>query len=91
MDNSKKRFIRQILIIFIIYTLAITALAQENETRAAPQEGVEVIANKNATFFVSSQNYTEDILIEAQRNFDRSLDILNIVVSSLGVLVSSQP
>ena len=87
MDNSKKKFIRQILIIFIIYTLAITALAQENETRAAPQQGVEVIANKNTTFLEASQNYDEDVITEAQRNFDRSLDILNIVVSLLGVLV----
>jgi len=75
------------LIIFIIYTLAITALAQENETRAAPQQGVEVIANKNTTFLESSQNYDEDVITEAQRNIDRSLDILNIVVSLLGVLV----
>jgi tetratricopeptide (TPR) repeat protein len=87
MDNSKKKIIRQILIIFVIYTLAITALAQENETRAAPQQGVEVIDNKNTTFLELSQNYDEDVITGAQRNFDRSLDILNIVASLLGVLV----
>jgi len=86
MDNLRITLIRFFIIILIIHTLANTVLAQENETIASPQQGIG-ITTANTSFSELSQNNGEDIIIESQRNLDRSLNILNIVASLLGVLV----
>jgi tetratricopeptide (TPR) repeat protein len=65
-------------------------LAIENITKEILQHD-DIIASQNTTFSESTQNSSvenENIIIEAQRNFDKSLDILNIVVALIGVLVA---
>jgi tetratricopeptide (TPR) repeat protein len=79
MSNARKALIGLFLLI-VISTSIHSVLAQENKTSTT----------QNATFAEASPKSEvtqEDILIEAQRNFDRSLSILNIVATSMGVLV----
>ncbi len=78
-------------LIFIICILAQTVLAQENGTQnISPLQGITATP-QNTTFSESPQKSSvtqEDILIEAQRNFDRSLNILNMVATLMDVLVT---
>jgi len=86
MDNLRITLIRFFIIILIIHTLSNTVLAQENETIASHQQGIG-ITTANTSFSELSQNDDKDIIIESQRNLDRSLNILNTVASLMGVLV----
>jgi hypothetical protein len=91
MNNTKKSLIGLVSLIFIISILAQTILAQENETQnISPLQGITAIP-QNTTFSESPQKSgitQEDILIESQRNLDRSLSILNMVATLIGVLVT---
>lgn len=91
MNNTKKCLIGLFSLIFIISILAQTVLAQENEIQnISPLQGITATP-QNTTFPESPQKSgiitQEDILIESQRNLDRSLSILNMVVTLIGVLV----
>lgn len=87
MDNSRKTFIRLFLLIYIICGLVYTVFALENETINSPQQGFEITTIQDSNFSELSQKNDADNIIEAQRNLDRSLDILNTVASLLGVLI----
>jgi tetratricopeptide (TPR) repeat protein len=89
MSYVKKTTIAIFLLIFINIFLFHTVLAIENITKEILQHD-DIIASQNTTFSESTQNSSvenENIIIEAQRSFDKSLDILNIVVALIGVLV----
>jgi len=85
------------LLIIINFTFQ-TALAQINETVIEPVNDT-IITNEifqhmneiiilNATFSDSSQkNGIEEIVIESQNSFDKSLSILNLVATLMAVLV----
>lgn len=87
MDYSRKTLIRLFLIIFIICTLAYVVSAQENETIDSVQQEFEISTTRNETISELSQNTNDDSIIGVQSDLDRSLDILNIVATLLGVLV----
>ncbi|MCZ7380210.1 MAG: tetratricopeptide repeat protein [Candidatus Methanoperedens sp.] len=90
MNNARKALIGIFLSIFIIFTLAHTVLAQKNETIDILQQENKTTAVPNATYSEVSQKSEltkEEIITEAQRSFDRSLSILNIVAASMAVLV----
>jgi tetratricopeptide (TPR) repeat protein len=79
MSNARKALIGLFLLIVISASVH-SVLAQENKTNTT----------QNATFSEVTQKSEvtqEDIIMEAQRNLDRSLSILNIVATSMGVLV----
>ncbi len=90
MNNTKKSLIGFVSLIFIISILSQTVLAQENETQnISPLQGITATP-QNTTISEPLQKSgitQEDILIESQRNLDRSLSILNMVVTLIGVLV----
>jgi tetratricopeptide (TPR) repeat protein len=89
MSYAKKTTITVFLIIFINIILFHTVLAIENITKEIPQHD-DIITYQNTTFSESTQNSSVEngnIIIETQRSFDRSLDILNIVATLIGVLV----
>jgi tetratricopeptide (TPR) repeat protein len=89
MSYVKKTTIAIFLLIFINIFLFHTVLGIENITTEILQHD-DIIASQNTTFSESTQNSSvenENILIEAQRSFDRSLDILNLVVALIGILV----
>ncbi len=91
MNNTKKSLIGFVSLIFIICILAQTVLAQENWTQNISLLQGITATPQNTTFSESPQKSSvtqEDILIEAQRNFDRSLNILNMVATLMGVLVT---
>lgn len=91
MSYVKKTTIAIFLLIFINIFLFHTVLGIENITTEILQHD-DIIASQNTTFSESTQNSSvenENIIIEAQRSFDKSLDILNIVVASIGVLVGA--
>lgn len=90
MNNTKKSLIGLVSLIFIISISAQIVLAQENETqKISPLQGITATP-QNTTFSESPQKSDvtqENLLIESQRNLDRSLSILNMVVTLIGVLV----
>ena len=88
MDDSRKTLIRLFLIIFIICTLVYAVSAQENGTKDSIKQEAGITTTLNETISVLSQNTDGDSTIEVQSSFDRSLDILNIVATLLGVLVT---
>jgi len=84
MSYVKKTTIAIFLLIFINIFLFHTVLGIENITTEILQHD-DIIASQNTTFSESTQNSSvenENIILEAQRSFDRSLDILNIVAVS---------
>lgn len=95
---EKKILLGIFLLIVINFTFQ-PALAQINGTVIEPvndtiiakdffQHKNEIII-LNATFSDSSQkNGFEELFIESQNNFDRSLSILNVVATSMAVLVA---
>ena len=90
MSYVKKTTIAIFLLIFINIFLFHTVLGIENITKEILQHD-DIIASQDTTFSESTQNSSvenENIIIEAQRSYDRSLDILNIVVALIGVLVA---
>ncbi|MDL1976068.1 MAG: hypothetical protein LWX55_15110 [Deltaproteobacteria bacterium] len=90
MSYVKKTTIAIFLLIFINIFLFHTVLGIENITKEILQHD-DIIASQNTTFSESTQNSSvenENIIIETQRSFDKSLDILNIVVALIGVLVA---
>jgi hypothetical protein len=91
MNNTKKSLIGLVSLIFVISILAQTGFAQENETQnISPLQGITATP-QNTTISEPLQKSgitQEDILIESQRNLDRSLSILNMVATLIGVLVT---
>ncbi|MGB8218241.1 MAG: tetratricopeptide repeat protein [Candidatus Methanoperedens sp.] len=90
MNNARKVLIGIILSIIIVSTVVHTVLAQKNETIDTIQQENKTTAAPNTTFSEVTQKSEltkEDIITEAQRSFDRSLSILNIVAASMAVLV----
>ncbi len=86
MGDSRKTFIRLFLIFVIICTLVYAVSAQENGTKDSIQQEAGISTTQNETISDLSQNTDDDSIIGVQSNFDRSLDILNIVATLLGVL-----
>lgn len=84
MNNTKKTLIGLFLLIFIVCTLVQPVFAQENSTN------IQNATTQNATLSEAPRKgelTKEDIIIEAQRSFDRSLGILNTVTTAMGNLV----
>ncbi len=91
MNNTKKSLIVLVSLIFVISILAQTGFAQENETQNMSLLQGITATPQNTTFpepLQKSGITQEDILIQSQRNLDRSLSILNMVVTLIGVLVT---
>jgi tetratricopeptide (TPR) repeat protein len=89
MANVRIAIIAVFLLIFISTALVHTVSAQENITKETPRQEDKIVTSQNATFqeFSQSSEVEKENIIEAQRSFDRSLDILNVVTTLMGVLV----
>jgi tetratricopeptide (TPR) repeat protein len=89
MANVRITIIAIFLLIFISTALVHTVSAQENITKEILRQEDKIVTSQNATFqeFSQSSEVEKENIIEAQRSFDRSLDILNVVATSIGVLV----
>lgn len=87
MNNSRNTLIKSFLIIFIICTLVYAVSAQENETNDSIKQEVRITTTLNETISDLSQNTNDDSTMGVQSDLDRSLDILNVVATLLGVLV----
>ena len=91
MNNVKRVIFILFLSLFIVSNLINTVSAQENETDEIIPEEIEIEHLQNATvseIVLKSEATNKDIIIEAQRSLDRSLSILNIVATMIGVLVA---
>lgn len=86
--NSTRKTLEIFLLIVIIYNLVHIASPQENGTKEILQKESETIKTQNVNFLESSQSGVEkeDIILD-QKNIDRTLNILNIVATLMGVLV----
>ena len=89
MANVRITILAIFLLIFIITASVHTISAQEKITKEILQQEDKIVTSQNATFQELSQNseVEKENMIEAQRSFDRSLDILNVVATLIGVLV----
>ena len=89
MANVRITILAIFLLIFIITASVHTVSAQENITKEILRQEDKIVTSQNATFqeFSQSSEVEKENIIEAQRSFDRSLDILNVVAISIGVLV----
>ena len=89
MANVRITIIAIFLLIFISTALVHTVSAQENVTKEILQQEDKIITSLNDTFqeFSQSSEVEKENMIEAQRSFDRSLYILNVVTTLMGVLV----
>jgi len=76
MGKRRELLIRLLLIVVVICCLAHTSWGQEND--------IVNISHPSPANSVFSQ---EDILNHAQKSLDRSISILNIVASLMGVMV----
>ena len=88
MGDSRNILIKLFLIVFIFCTLIYAVSAQENETKDSIQQEAGITTTLNETISDLSQNTDGDSTIEIQSNFDKSLDIFNVVATLLGVLVT---
>lgn len=89
MNNIRKKLIGLILLIIIISILVYVSSAQGNETNITLQEKNEIAKkSQNVVFNESLQKSDVDITVQANRNIDRSLNILNIVATLISVLVA---
>jgi tetratricopeptide (TPR) repeat protein len=88
MGDSRNILIKLFLIVFIFCTLIYAVSAQENETKDSIQQEAGITTTLNETISDLSQNTDGDSTIEVQSNFDKSLDIFNVVATLLGVLVT---
>lgn len=90
MNNVKKKLFILVISLFIIDIIIHTVFAQENNTIEISNE-TAMMHLQNLTFSENPQKSdisNEEIIIEANRNFDRSLSILNLVATLIGVLVA---
>lgn len=88
MNNTRKTLIALFLLIFIINTLVHSVSSQENKTKEILlQEGGATPSMSNISS-ESPQKSDADIMEGEQGSIDRSLRILNTVVSAIGVLVT---
>jgi tetratricopeptide (TPR) repeat protein len=89
MANVRITILAIFLLIFIITASVHTVSAQENITKETLRQEDKIVTAQNATFqeFSQSSEVEKENIIEAQRSFDRSLDILNVVATLIGVLV----
>ena len=88
MGDLRNTSIKLFLIVFIFCTLVYAVSAQENETKDSIQQEAGITTTLNETISDLSQNTDGDSTIEVQSNFDKSLDIFNVVATLLGVLVT---
>ena len=88
MGDLRNTSIKLFLIVFIFCTLVYAVSAQENGTKNSIQQEDGISITLNETISDLSQNTDGDSTIEIQSNFDRSLDIFNIVATLLGVMVT---
>lgn len=89
MSSVKKTLVILFISLFIINIIIHTVYAQENNTTEISKENA--MNPQNASFSETPQKSEvtkEDILIEAQRNFEMSLSILNVVAALMGVVVT---
>lgn len=86
MNEICKKFIGLFFLIIIISLFVHISVAQINYTNNTNQENETVGNNNNA--ISKSQTSDIDLLIESNRNFDRSLVILDKVINAIGVLVA---
>lgn len=90
MNDKKKTLFRLFLSLVVIYSLIHAAYSQENKTEGIIQQENGITHFQNATSSESPEENNVlqgEILIESQRNFDRSLNILNIAATSMAILV----
>lgn len=90
MSNIKNILVILFILLYATNIIINTVYAQENNTTEISKEN-EMIHPQNASFSETTQKSEvtkEDILMEAQRSIDRSLSILNIVATLMGVLVT---
>jgi len=86
MYKRKKKLIELFLLIIIISFVVQISSAEINNTNDTFQ-GNETVKNQN-TVFLEPQTGNIDLFIESNRNFDRSLVILDKVINAIGVLVT---
>ncbi|MGQ9534920.1 MAG: hypothetical protein ACUVTF_06785, partial [bacterium] len=85
MNKLRKNLMRLFLIV-AIPILTNIVWAQQNEIKDTLQQKSKVITSQ--TSIPSGSNIRmEDIVREAQRSLDRSINILNVVATLIGVLV----
>ena len=80
------KYLKYAFILLIVILLAQVVSSQKNQT-------TNKILNKTTETKISNNQQNtvlppEQILIESQRNFDRTLNILNIVLTGIGILVA---
>ncbi len=88
--NKVNKFLISLLLIVIISILAYPSWAQENDTVIAhlPLSSNDTISTALPSSPIIKNEVSQvDILGESQRNLDRSINILNIVATSMGILV----
>ena len=88
MDDLRNTLIKLFLIVFIFCTLVYAVSAQKNGTKDSIQQEAGISTTRNDNISELSQNIDGDSVIGVQSDLDRSLDILNVVATLLGVLVT---
>ena len=77
------KYLKQVFILLIVILLSQVTFSQKNQTiNASKSLNKPIDNNQQDTLFIA-----EKILSESQKNFDRTLTILNIIVTGIGVLV----
>lgn len=84
--KKRKFLICSILIVFIL-TFTYTIWSMEKDTKDTLQQKSEKTITKG-NISLKNNITKEDIIEEAQRSLDRSIDILSMVATSIGVLVA---
>ena len=78
------KYLKQVFILLIVILLSQVVFSQKNQTINVPKSLNKQIENNQQDPLVIA----EKILSDSQKNFDRTLTTLNIVVTGIGVLVA---
>lgn len=85
--QNKRNLLKQGCLVFIFCILAYSIFAQEEKTINTVSLPAPATIQKSQISSTITNINQEDIIREAQRSLDRSIGILNVVATSMGVLV----
>ena len=77
------KYLKQVFILLIVILLSQVAFSQKNQTINIPKSLNKPIENNQQDPLVIA----EKILSDSQKNFDRTLTILNTIVTAIGILI----
>ena len=87
MNHTRRVFVCLLGLVVILSILVFPVSAQGNDSSAVNNTENETITYETPTSSYSSQQNGYDLFIESQRNFDRSLSILNNINTSIQTFI----